>query len=154
MLASKTPAEFEAERLKEAVREELTKTKGKGKGKSKTGKGPSVFGQNKYTVDLEEAELVACDDEIDYEYRRVIVDKFVGSYDGQKNWASPSGRGGAQFHGKSGKASGGKAKDTTGKGKGGKGKNGKAPDAKGGPKGRGNGGKQNAKRGGKRGRSW
>ena len=76
MLASKTPADFEAERLREAVREELAKNKGTGKSK-KAGKGPGVFNQNRYTVDIEEAELVMCNDEIDLEYRKTIVSSLV-----------------------------------------------------------------------------
>ena len=102
MLASKTPAEFEAARLRTAVREELAKNKGKRKkSSSRTGKGPGVFNQNKYTVDLEKAELVMCDDEIDGERRQTLVGTLVHPYDAQANWEPPSGRGGAQQDGNS-----------------------------------------------------
>ena len=48
-----------------------------------------MFSQSRYTVNLEEAELVMCDDETDYEYRKTIVGTLVHSHEGQQTLEIP-----------------------------------------------------------------
>ena len=124
--ASKSPEQFEAERLRIAIHNELPQLrKGKGKGK---GKGGKVFGQSRFVGNLNAIEEILDDDHLDRDSKVQAVIHIID--DAPKNGASPPNGGGAQSKGK------GKGKDKAPKGKGkgkepkGKGK-GKDPSTKG-----------------------